>query len=449
MDFQEGWGPQGLRGAALLRDDRTPSQNGFLPAAVRTGHMPRLDWEGPVGTPPPIIRPPELADAPAAELVPSKPRRPSGRGRRPAKGKASPRFAVLGAGHGGLVMAGHLAMMGFSVNVWNRGADRVEHIRMRGSIELEGAIAGEGRLALATTDLKEALRGADIVMVAVPAHAHAEVAAAMAPFVRDGQIVVLNPGRTGGALEFRHVFGEKGVTADVTIAEAQTFLYTSRQIEPTSAHVFDVKNEVLLAALPSYRTPEVLKAVRVAYPQFIPGDNVLKTGLDNIGAIFHPGVMILNAGRIESTHGDFEYYLEGITPSVATILESMDRERVAVAEALGIHAHTAREWLYLVYHSAGRDLYQAIQATPGYKGITAPAHLNHRYILEDVPMSLVPMASLGEMLGVKVPTIRTVIHLASTIHGRDFWSEGRTVERLGLKGMSVRDIRLLVAGGGP
>jgi opine dehydrogenase len=344
-------------------------------------------------------------------------------------------------------MAGHLAMMGFSVNVWNRGPDRVEHLRMRGSIELEGALSGEGALALATTDLKEALDGVDIVMVALPATAHAEVAAGMASLVRDGQTVILNPGRTGGALEVRHVFDQKGVTADVTIAEAQTFLYTSRQIDPTSAHVFDVKNEVLVASLPSYRTPEVLKAVRAAYPQFIPGDNVLKTGLDNIGAIFHPGVMILNAGRVESTHGDFEYYLEGITPSVATILESMDRERVAVAEALGIHAHTAREWLYLVYHSPGRDLYQAIQATPGYKGITAPAHLNHRYILEDVPMSLVPIASLGEMLGVRVPTIRAVIHLASTIHGRDFWKEGRTVERLGLKGMSVRDIRLLVAGG--
>lgn len=362
--------------------------------------------------------------------------------------RKGPRFAVLGAGHGGLAMAGHLARMGFPVNLWNRSSARVEHLQLRGAIELDGVVTGEGQVALATTDMKEAVSDAEIIMVAVPANAHREVAERLADVVHDGQTVILNPGRTGGTLEVRSVFMKKGVTADVVLAEAQTFLYTSRHTGPTSAHIFDVKNEVLLAALPAYRTPEVLKALRVALPQFVPGDNVLKIGLDNVGAIFHPGVTILNAARIESTHGDFEYYLEGITSSVAAILEAMDRERVAVAGALGIHAHTAREWLYLAYDSAGRDLYQAVQATPGYKGITAPAHLNHRYLLEDVPMSLVPIASLGEMLGVPVPTIRTMIHLASLIHGRDFWKEGRTVDRLGIKGMSVKDIRLLAVGGG-
>lgn len=345
-------------------------------------------------------------------------------------------------------MAGHLALLRFRVNLWNRSAARVEHIQARGAIELEGKVSGEGQLERATTDLREAVEDVDVIMVAVPATAHRDIAAALADIVHDGQIVVLNPGRTGGALEVRNVFAKKGVTADVTIAEAQTFLYTSRQIEPSSAHIFDIKNEVALAALPAYRTPEVLKVLRVALPQFIPGDNILKTGLDNVGAIFHPGVMILNAGRIESTHGDFQYYLEGITPSVAAILEAMDKERVAVAASLGIRAHTAREWLYLTYNSPGRDLYQAVQSTPGYKGITAPAHLNHRYILEDVPMSLVPIASIGEMFGVQMAAIRAMIHLASVIHGRDFWKEGRTVERLGIKGMTVKEIRMLAVGGG-
>lgn len=405
--------------------------------------MQGLEWEVPTGASLQVTRPPESAAAPAVKAGARTRRKRSGR----TKLREFPRFAVLGAGHGGLAMAGHLASMGFPVRLWNRSPDRVEHIQMRGAIELQGAVTGEGRIDVATTDLKEAIASADVIMVVVPATAHREIASGLAGVVRDGQIVVLNPGRTGGALEVREVFRQKGVTADVTIAEAQTLLYTCRQIEPTSVHIFDVKNEVSLAALPSYKTADILKVLREAYPQFIPGNNVLQTGLDNIGAIFHPGVMLLNAGRIESTHGDFEYYLEGITPSVGAVLEAMDRERVAVAEALGIRAHTAREWLYLVYNSPGKDLYQAVQATPGYKGILAPAHLNHRYILEDVPMSLVPIASIGEMLGVPTPTIRTIIHLASAICGRDLVAEGRTVERLGIRGMTVKEIRLLAAGG--
>lgn len=363
--------------------------------------------------------------------------------------KDTPRFAVLGAGHGGLAMAGHLAYMGFRVTLWNRTAERIEHIRLRGGIGLEGLVEGEGRIELATSDLKEAVADATVVMVAVPANAHHEVATALAGVVRDGQVIVLNPGRTGGAIEVRSVLNAKGVGPEVTVAEAQTFLYTARRIEPSSVQIFDIKNEVAVAALPSYKTPEVVKLLRVAFPQFIPGDNVLRTGLENVGAIFHPGVMILNAARIESTHGDFQYYLEGITPSVAAVLEAMDQERRQVSDALGIRTHTVREWLYLTYGSPGRDLYQAIQSTPGYKGIMAPAHLNHRYILEDIPMSLVPIASIGEMFGVKTPTIRSMIQLASLIHSRDFWKEGRTVERLGIKGMSVKEIRFLAVGASP
>lgn len=343
-------------------------------------------------------------------------------------------------------MAGHLASMGFRVNLWNRTPERIQHIRLRGAIGLEGAVQGEGRLELATSDIKEAVHDANVIMVAVPANAHRDVATALGGVVHDGQFVVLNPGRTGGAIEVRNILSKMGVGPEVIVAEAQTFLYTSRRVEPSSAQIFEIKNEVAVAALPAYRTPEVVKMLRIAFPQFIPGDNVLRTGLENVGAIFHPAVMILNSARVESTHGDFQYYLDGITPSVAQILEAMDKERSLVADALGIRTHSVREWLYLTYGSPGRDLYQAIQSTPGYKGITAPSHLNHRYILEDVPMSLVPIASIGEMFGVKTPTIRAMIHLASLIHGQDFWKEGRTVERLGIKGMSVKEIRFLAVG---
>jgi opine dehydrogenase len=112
-----------------------------------------------------------------------------------------------------------------------------------------------------------------------------------------------------------------------------------------------------------------------------------------------------------------------------------------------VHLHTAREWLYLAYASSGRTLYDAIQGTPGYKGVRAPSTLNHRYILEDVPMSLVPMVSVGRLLGVKTRTLDSLIHMASLIHARDFLAEGRTVEKLGLSGMKVKDIRMLVLQG--
>ena len=365
------------------------------------------------------------------------------------KSEARPRFCVLGAGHGGMAMAGHLALMGYEVNLYNRSADRIEPIALMGGIQLSGVIEGFGQVKLATDDIEAAVDGVDILMVVVPATGHRFIAEKVAPFLRDGQVIVLNPGRTGGALEVKSVFRAMKVKADVIIGEAQTLLYASRNINPAQVKIFGMKNTIPVAALPGQRTAELVKILREVYPQFVPGDNVLKTSLNNIGAVFHPALTVLNAARIESTRGEFQFYMEGITPSVAHVLEAVDEERMAVAAALGFRGMSAREWLYMAYDAPGRTLYEAIQNNHGYKGINAPAIIDHRYLWEDVPMSLVPIASLGDHLETPTPTIKAIIHMASLLNQTDYWSIGRTVEKMGLAGLTAAQIRRLALEGDP
>jgi opine dehydrogenase len=361
--------------------------------------------------------------------------------------KERPTITILGAGHGGLAMAGHLALMGFTTRLWNRSKERIDHVNDRGGIDVEGLVEGFGELEVATDNIKEAVKGSDILMVVVPASGHRDVAEKCARYIKPDQLIILNPGRTFGAIEFNRILMERGVIRKPLVAEAQTFIYVSRRTDVARAKIMQIKNSVPVAAVPAHRTPEVLSRIRIAFPQFVAATNVLETSLDNIGAIFHPTLSLLNAARIESTHGDFEYYLEGVSASTATILEAADEERVAVGTALGVHCHTAREWLYLAYNSYGTTLYDAIQSTPGYKGVRAPASLMHRYIFEDVPMSLVPMMSIGNQIGVKTPTMEAMIHLASLIHSKDYWKEGRTTDKLGLAGKSIAEIRLIALQG--
>lgn len=366
-----------------------------------------------------------------------------------AAAEGMPSFCVAGAGHGGMAMAAHLALTGCKVTLFNRTRERIEPVRERGGLDVTGEVEGFAALHGVTDDPAEAVSEADVLMVVVPAFAHRGMVELLAPHVKDGQILVLNPGRTGGALEAAQVFRERNPAVRPFIAEAQTLLYAARVTNPGQVRIFGIKNSVPLATLPSYQVADVLPVIRKALPQFVPGDNVLKTSLDNIGAVFHPAITVLNAARIEDTHGDFEYYVEGVTPAVAAVLEAVDRERVEVAAALGIRANTAREWLYLAYDAAGKTLLDAMRANTGYGGIKAPGTVQHRYISEDVPFSLVPIAAIGEMFGVPTPAIRAVITLASIMHGADYWAEGRTVDRLGIRGMSVRDLRFYVVGAGP
>ncbi len=356
---------------------------------------------------------------------------------------SSDRFTVIGAGHGGKAMAAHLAILGLKVTLYNRTFDHISVIKKRGGIELESAGGGPngfGKLATVTSDMGEAIRKAHMIMVVVPSSAHADIARAAARHLKNGQIVVLHPGRTCGALEFAKVLRDEGCTADVTIAEAETFIYASRSDGPAQARIFRIKEAVPLAALPATRNERVLAAIHPIYPQFIDGVNVLNTGVNNMGAIFHPALTLLNAGWIEATHGDYQFYIDGVSPSVARVLEALDRERVTVASSLGIRARTAIEWLKMAYDTVGEDLHEAIQNQPGYYGIKAPSTLNHRYIFEDVPMSLVPIASLGERFGVSVRGMDSIIRLACIVHRTDYWKRGRTVDKLGIGDMSETEL---------
>jgi opine dehydrogenase len=209
---------------------------------------------------------------------------------------------------------------------------------------------------------------------------------------------------------------------------------------PAEAKIFRIKNSVPLAALPATRTHEVLEALRPAYPQFIAAPNVLHTSLNNMGAIFHPALVLLNAGRIEATRGAFQFYIEGVTPSVARVLETLDRERETVAASLGIRAVSAQEWLEMAYSATGDNLYEAIQNNPGYVGITAPRTLHHRYIFEDIPMSLVPIAQFGGRFGVATVGTEAMILLASVIHGTDYHRRGRTLGDMGVEDLAVTEI---------
>lgn len=360
------------------------------------------------------------------------------------------RYTVLGAGHGGKAMAAHLAVMGAEVALWNRSYEHIEVIKKRGGIDLEISdqnVHAFGTIPVVTSDISEAVAFAQVIMVVLPSSAHADVAKQAAPYLRDGQIVILHPGRTLGAVEFVRVMRANGCTADVTVAEAETFIYASRGDGPAQARIFRIKEAVPLAALPSTRNEMVLEAIHHAYPQYIDGIDVLHTGLNNMGAIFHPALTLLNAGWIEHTHGDYQFYIDGVTPSVARVLEVLDRERVTVASAVGIRARTALEWLKLAYDTTGTDLHEAIHNQPGYYGIKAPPTLNHRYLFEDVPMSLVPIASLGMRYGVSVRGMESIIRLASIIHKTDYWRRGRTVEKLGLEQWSVSELTRFVQEG--
>jgi opine dehydrogenase len=84
-------------------------------------------------------------------------------------------LAILGAGHGGLALAGYLAHHGHRVSLWNRSPARIAPVKARGGIRLTmpGSATSHMPIATATCNMGTALADARRILVAVPASGHA------------------------------------------------------------------------------------------------------------------------------------------------------------------------------------------------------------------------------------------------------------------------------------
>lgn len=356
------------------------------------------------------------------------------------------RIAVLGAGNGGVAMAAHMVMKGHDVSLYDKYPETLKGIQEEGGIHLKG-VAGEAfaPLSIITTDLEKVIHDRELIMVVTPAFAHHDIAEALSAVLEPSQMIVLHPGRTGGALEVRKVIVENRPDLCPVVAEAQTLVYASRRTGNAEATIYGIKKRVAFATLPAKFNALLAEKLQSIFPEFYPASSIWETSLLNIGAVFHPTPSVLNCARIEDTQGSFEYYHQGITPSVSRVLEKIDQERMKVAKALGVSTLSTVEWLKDVYGAEGIDIYSAVQANKVYSGIKAPDSLNTRYISEDVPMSLVPISELSKLVGVTTPTIDLIIELANILHCRDYRREGRTLERMGICYATVDELKTIVA----
>lgn len=344
------------------------------------------------------------------------------------------KIAVIGAGNGGQSMSGYLSMQGYEVSLYDIDAERIKALQKKGGIQLEGRIEGFGKVACITTDIAEAVRGAEIVMVTTVANAHRAVAKSIAPYLEEGQVIILNPGRTCGALVFKQTLNECGCTKRYYLGEAQTLVYACRVIENGHVNVIGIKDEVLLAGLPAADTDYILEKIHPIYPCFVKAPNVLHTSLENIGAMFHPCVLLFNAATIE--RNEVFWFYRDMTEQVAGFIEKFDAERLAVGKSYGIDLLSVREWIKFAYKDTeGETLCERMRHNPAYHDIKSPSTIFTRQLTEDIPTGVLPIMELGKAAGVPTPLLESIVHICEGLLNMDLHTNGRSLRNLGLEGM--------------
>jgi opine dehydrogenase len=349
------------------------------------------------------------------------------------------RIAVVGAGHGGCAAAADLTLQGREVRLYGRNQDRLLAIQERG-ITVTGARQGTAKPALVTDRLDVALADVDLVVVVLPAHAHEQIAIEAAGKLREDQVVYLNPGHTGGALHFQAVLRQSSAPA-ARLCESVSLTYVCRLEGPAEVAIYSDIQNLLFAALPAHETASLLEQLKPLFPQLTAAKHVLETGLMNMNAVMHPPGMLLNAGWIEQTSGNFHFYSEGNSPAVAAVIEAVDGERLAIGRAFGLELVAFLDFFFKAglttpdaYQSG--SLYRAIRESVPNRTIKAPGSLQNRYLDEDIPFGLVPMMAFAKLGRVPTPTMGSLIQIASIARGKDYRKVGLSLGSLGLLGRS-------------
>ncbi len=357
------------------------------------------------------------------------------------------KVTVIGAGNSGFAMAAHLSKYGNEVTLWNRSRSSIATIMEKKSIHCTGIMHGIIPIYKITDDIKEALIDPDIILITTPAHSHKGLAELIAKNINKSTIIILNPGRTFGALEFEYIYNMHNRVHKQIIAETQTIIYTCRKIGDDGVNIIALKDSVLLATLDSSSSQEVIEQLPSCIrPYFKPASSIVETSIGNVGMILHCAPMLLNVGWTESKFYNYKYYHDGVSKTVSEFIENIDLERVAVSSALGYEVESTRDWFIRTYHVEGESLYECIQNNKVYDTIYAPPSLEHRYVIEDIPCGLVPLEAMGFILGIDMTYTSLTIDLASKLLKNNFRKTGRNLEYLDMT--FIKNWQMMITDGG-
>jgi opine dehydrogenase len=368
--------------------------------------------------------------------------------------------AILGGGAVAQTEAADFAIEGYEVRLYDlprfAPASMGEVLETR-RIELGGVQSnpknfrrsGVGEIALATTDISKALKGAGLIIVAVPGFAHEPIFEEMIPRLEDGQVVSIFPDNFG-SLVLRRMMRERRCTADVIVGGWHSAPYGTRMEEPGKLNCTVREANQICDALPSKDGEEFFDALKDApifsgVSEFMRADTAIGVGMANANSLVHVPGSLLNVGAMEVSQvedilapkGQWNLYKHGMSPSVSRVQMAFYHEERSIMQALGLRMvpeYPDRQF-FSKYSVMAPEYFIPFGVATLSGTIYGPNSIEDRYFTEDIPIGTVARYHFARALGVEVPVIKAMIDLGSIICERDFLSGGRSLEKMGLEGM--------------
>ncbi len=353
--------------------------------------------------------------------------------------------ALIGGGNGAITMAADLVSRGYSVRMYEQPEfiGNLAGLRQHKTIRVTGVLNVTAKIDILTDDMAEAIEGVTYILVVTPSYAHESIAAKLKGIIKKDQVLVLYPGGFG-SLVFRQLLGDECPV----IAEANNLPYDTR-LKGDGLAFCSGMNPINMAFFPSDAKDTYFDDINGFIPIAHCYHDVLECGLALVNPALHSGAVVINIGMIEQPcRGGYHMY-EHFTPGCAKLEIALDKERKEIGKALGYDLHPLEDVSDKPegHQLTWQELYMRIHGDVSLTSISGPNDIWNRYLTEDCPNGLVPWVAIAQLCGVKTPTMEAIITIYSHIHEKDWWQEGRKLDRLGLDGMTKEEILAFVKTG--
>jgi opine dehydrogenase len=346
-------------------------------------------------------------------------------------------IGIVGAGQSAHALAAYLARQGHTVTIYARNPQKLTHLATHRRVEATGQIEGSFPIRAVTGDAAELAAESRTIFIATVTTAYTDVARTLAPHLGAGHVLVPFSSKLCGSLALARELEACGAPR-LPIVETDA-LFACRLTGDARIWIRGLKGWNLYACPTHSETEEYGRILQRFFPGLEPARNLVHRGLTDFGAVAHAVITLANISRIDR-QDDFLFYYDGLSERTIVLLERMEAEFRAVAEAYDVDLLPMKVLLKRYYGCDDTSLYSAMTSVPNYRHSLAPKTLDHRYMQEDVACTLVPLRELARKAGIDTPMADAVVNVASVLAGQDFRTAGRHLGRLGWDGLSSKEI---------
>ncbi|MDP3305095.1 MAG: NAD/NADP octopine/nopaline dehydrogenase family protein [Erysipelotrichaceae bacterium] len=350
------------------------------------------------------------------------------------------KITIIGAGNGGSAMAADLSVKGHSVTLFKSSVKgNNEHfdklVKENGEIllkDLDGDM--KTKIHKVTSSIDEAFsEDPKVIVLFIKTNFHEDIIKRISPYLKDDQVVLLEPGYLSTAYFLKHSKNRK-----LIVVEAQSSPLDCRIIAPGIVKILFKNERNPIGIYPLSRTSEAENILKEFDYNFIILNSVVEAALHNPNLIVHTIGAIMSIPRIEYTDEEYSMYREVFTPSVWNLVEKLDNEKMDILESLNLKRLPYVEACkFRNSKDLSLDAKEVFYDYAQNDSPSGPDVSDSRYITEDVPEGLVLLESLGEMLNIKTPVCTALIEIASACLDTDYRANGRTLERLGIENVRI------------